>query len=141
MGTPVVMLIYFGVRILFKIKYTNRWITFGAGIVWLAGFIMVLYVGVRTLKDFNKTAKIRETITVVPHEMLYLKMHETPVNYDELNMSDKDEEGEKNFRINNRDVYKRQGRGSAELALGRRSHGGRPDGADPSLRSGWHTDS
>jgi phage shock protein PspC (stress-responsive transcriptional regulator) len=101
-GTPIIMMIYAGVKILFKIKYTNRWVNLGAGIIWLVGFIMILYVGIKIGSDFNKTAKVRENITVIPHETLYLKMHETAVNYDELNMSDKDEEGEKNFRINNR---------------------------------------
>lgn len=102
-GTPIVMMIYGGVKLLFKIKYSNRWINLSAGIIWLIGFMMLLYVGIKTGSDFSKTAKVRENVNVVPYQTLYLKMHETPVNYEELNVSDKDEEGEKNFRINHRD--------------------------------------
>lgn len=100
-GIPIIMMIYAGVKILFKIRYTNRWVNLSAGIVWLVGFLMLFYVGVRTGGDFNKTAKVRETITIKPYETLYLRMHETAVNYDELNISDRDEEGERNFRIGN----------------------------------------
>jgi len=100
-GIPIIMMIYAGVKILFKIRYTNRWVNLSAGIVWLVGFLMLFYVGVRTGGDFNKTAKVRETITIKPYETLYLRMHETAINYDELNISDRDEEGERNFRIGN----------------------------------------
>ncbi|MES2133244.1 MAG: PspC domain-containing protein [Bacteroidota bacterium] len=102
-GTPIIMLIYVGVKLLFKIKYSNRWVNLAAGVIWLMGFVMLLYVGIKTGSDFSKTAKVRENVNVVPHETLYLKMHETPINYEELNISDKDEEGEKNYRINHRD--------------------------------------
>ncbi len=102
-GTPLIIIIYVGIKILFKIKYTNRWVNLSGGIIWLIGFLLLLYVGIKTGSDFNKTAKVRENITVKPYETLYLKMHETPLNYDELNMSDKDEEGEKNYRVNHRD--------------------------------------
>ncbi len=96
-GTPIVMMIYGGVRILFKIKYSNRWVNLSAGIIWLVGFVMLLYVGVRTGSDFNKTAKVRENITVAPHNMLVLKMHKMPVNFHEINESDADEEGERDY--------------------------------------------
>lgn len=102
-GTPIVMMIYGGVKLLFKIKYSNRWINLSAGVIWLTGFVMLLYVGIKTGSDFSKTAKVRENVAVVPHQTLYLKMHEMPINYEELNISDKDEEGEKNYRINHRD--------------------------------------
>ncbi len=102
-GTPLIMMIYGGIKIVFKIKYTNRWVNLSAGVIWLVGFLMLLYVGIRTGGDFNKTAKVRENVLVKPYETLYLKMHTTPVNYEELNVSDKEEEGEKDFRINHRD--------------------------------------
>ncbi|MBI3520897.1 MAG: hypothetical protein HY062_16280 [Bacteroidetes bacterium] len=96
------MLIYGGIKILFKIKYSNRWVNLSAGIVWVIGFFILLTVGIKTGSDFNKTAKVRENFSVQPYHTLYLKMHETPVNSKELNTSDEDEEGESNFRINRR---------------------------------------
>jgi hypothetical protein len=101
-GTPIIMMIYGGVKILFKIRYSNRWVNLSAGIIWLIGFFLLLMVGIKTGSDFNKTAKVRENFTVVQKDILYLKMHETPVNSLELHESDDDEEGEKNYRRHSR---------------------------------------
>ena len=98
-GTPIIMMIYGGIKILFKINYSNRWVNLSAGIFWLLGFLMLVYVGIKTGTDFNKTAKVRETIMVNQYETLYLKMNETAVNYGELSDSDDDKEGEKYFEI------------------------------------------
>ena len=42
-GIPIVLMIYGGFKLLLKIKYSNRWLNLSAGIVWLFGFILVLY--------------------------------------------------------------------------------------------------
>ena len=102
-GTPIIMMIYGGIKILFKINYSNRWINLSGGIIWLMGFLMLVYVGVRTGTDFSKTAKVREDFPVIQHETLYLKMNETDVNYGEISESDEDKEGEKHYRIGRRD--------------------------------------
>jgi hypothetical protein len=96
-GIPIIMLIYFGIKLLFKIKYSNRWLNLSAGIIWLIGFTMLLYVGIRTGQDFNKTAKVRENIVVVPNDTLILKMNMADINYSELQVSDEAEVGEKDF--------------------------------------------
>lgn len=83
-GTPIIMMIYGGIKILFKVRYTNRWVNLGAGIFWLIGFALLLYVGVRTGNDFNKDAKVRENIAINPHDTLYIKMAETPINLIEV---------------------------------------------------------
>ena len=98
LGTPIIMMIYGGIKILFKIKYSNRWVNIGAGIIWLVGFIMLLYVGVKTGSDFNKTSKVRENVSVVSYDTLYLKMNEMPINLQEINVSDDDKEGEKGYK-------------------------------------------
>ncbi len=102
-GTPIIMMIYGGIKILFKINYSNRWVNLSAGVFWLLGFLMLVYVGIKTGTDFNKTAKVRESITVNQYETLYLKMNETAVNYGELSESDDGKEGEKDFEIRKRD--------------------------------------
>ena len=101
-GVPVVMMIYGGIKILFKIRYSNRWVNLTAGVIWLFGLLMLLYVGVKTGSDFNKTAKVRENFSVIQKETLFLKMHETPINSRELHESDDDEEGERNYRRHSR---------------------------------------
>lgn len=104
-GTPIIMLIYGGVKILFKVRYSNRWVNLSAGIIWLIGFAMLIYVGTRTSQDFTKVAKLREAINVQQSDTLVLKMNELAVDYGELNVSDKEQEGERNFYRGHRTGY------------------------------------
>lgn len=101
-GTPVLMMIYGGIKILFKINYSNRWINLTAGIIWVIGFFMLLTVGLKTGSDFNKTAKVRESIELKQYNMLILKMNKTEINTTEVNESDDNEEGESNFNVRRR---------------------------------------
>lgn len=96
LGMPVIMMIYGGIKILFKINYSNRWINLGLGVLWIIGFAIVLYVGVKTGNDFSKEAKVRESITIEQKDTLYLKVNPTVLNYNELNISDEDEDNEHN---------------------------------------------
>ncbi len=95
---PALGMIYGGMKLLFKFHYNNRWLNVSAGIIWLIGVVMVLYVGLRTAKDFNKTAKVRERIELQKGEVLNLSMQEVPLNYAELNSSDMDREGERDYK-------------------------------------------
>jgi len=83
-GTPVIIMIYGGIKIIFKVNYTNRWVNLGAGIFWLFGFTLLLFVGVRTGNDFNKGAKVRENISINSYDTLYIKMAETPIDLIEV---------------------------------------------------------
>jgi phage shock protein PspC (stress-responsive transcriptional regulator) len=102
-GIPIVLLIFIGLKLLFKIKYFNRWVNLTMGIVWIISFFILLCVGLKTGGDFSKTAKVRENFSVVANDTLILKMHETPYNADELNESDEVKEGEKDFRSSRRE--------------------------------------
>ena len=99
-GTPTIMMIYVGVKILFKIRYSNHRVNLSAGIIWLAGLILLIYLGIITANDFGKTAKIREYISVTTHNTLFLKMHKTTVNLYEFNSQYK--QGEKKYSLYNR---------------------------------------
>jgi phage shock protein PspC (stress-responsive transcriptional regulator) len=111
-AVPVLGMIYGGMKLLFKFKYSNRWMNLSASIIWLIGLVLILYVGLRTAKDFNKTAKVREKVTLDSSNVLNLTMREIPLNYEELNTSDMDHEGERNYRTH---------RGESNYAIG--SHG------------------
>jgi phage shock protein PspC (stress-responsive transcriptional regulator) len=112
-AVPVLGMIYGGMKMLFKFKYSNRWMNLSASIIWLIGLVMILYVGLRTAKDFNKTAKVREKVELDSARVLNLTMREIPLNYEELNTSDPDHEGERNYRTH---------RGESNYAIG--SHDG-----------------
>lgn len=108
-GIPIMMIIYGGVKILFKLKYSNRWVNLCAGVFWLLGFAMCLYVGIKTGVDFNKQAKVREMIELKPYDNLILKLNKVPVNLSEVHASTEDHEDYDNdgFKINkhNHDDY------------------------------------
>jgi phage shock protein PspC (stress-responsive transcriptional regulator) len=75
-GIPVMMLIYAGVKLLFKVRYHNRWINLGLGILWVMGLIIGSYVTISTIKQFNESARLKETYVL--HETgdtLVIKMN------------------------------------------------------------------
>jgi phage shock protein PspC (stress-responsive transcriptional regulator) len=63
-GIPVIMMVYAGVKLLFKIKYHNRWMNLGLGILWALGLILGFYVTVSTVKQFNQSARLKESFTL-----------------------------------------------------------------------------
>lgn len=61
-GIPVMMLMYAGVKLLFRIRYHNRWLNLGLGILWTIGLIAGLYVTIVTVKQFNESSRLKETM-------------------------------------------------------------------------------
>lgn len=59
-GIPVLMMIYGGVKLLFRIRYSNRWLNLGLGLLWTIGFFMGLYVTISTLKNFNQSGRVKQ---------------------------------------------------------------------------------
>lgn len=101
-GIPIMMIIYGGIKILFKLKYSNRWVNLSAGVFWLLGFAMCLYVGIKTGADFSKEAKVREKVEIKPYDTLILKLNDVHVNLSEVQASTEDHEDYDNdgFKIN-----------------------------------------
>lgn len=64
LGVPVFMLLYVGVKLLFRIRYSNRWLTLGLGLLWLMGVIVGLYVTVDTVREFSESSRVRNTTVV-----------------------------------------------------------------------------
>ena len=60
-GIPVFMLLYAGIKLLFKIKYSNRWLNLSLGIGWVIGIILGVYVTISTTKQFSQTSRVKET--------------------------------------------------------------------------------
>lgn len=80
-GVPMIMMIYGGIKLIFKIHYANRWINLTAGIFWLIGLSMLIYVGVKTGIDFSQEAKSRDKIEIIPYQHLSLKAKDLPIAY------------------------------------------------------------
>jgi phage shock protein PspC (stress-responsive transcriptional regulator) len=104
-GIPVFMLLYTGIKILFKIHYSNRWLNYSLGFLWLIGFILGFYITVKTVKQFSETSKIKETYQL--HNMgdtIVVKLNpcsEVLKNYAFENV----DEIETNFQKNHNNYY------------------------------------
>jgi phage shock protein PspC (stress-responsive transcriptional regulator) len=58
-GVPVFMLIYGGIKLLFKIHYSNRWLNLSMSILWTVGITIGFYVAVITVKQFGESSRIK----------------------------------------------------------------------------------
>jgi phage shock protein PspC (stress-responsive transcriptional regulator) len=60
-GIPIFLLIYTGIKLLFKISYSNRWLNRSIGLLWAVGIVLGFYVTINTVKQFNQSSTIKET--------------------------------------------------------------------------------
>ncbi len=90
-GIPIIMMIYGGIKLLFKIHYSNRWLNISAGLIWLTGFLVVLYVGVKTGTDFSEGGKVKEQIQIQSkRDTLYLTLTKGSKLLEALNLNESD---------------------------------------------------
>lgn len=61
-GIPVFLIIYGGIKLLFRIRYSNRWLNMTLGIIWTLGLILGFYITVVTVKQFNENSRVKETV-------------------------------------------------------------------------------
>ncbi len=107
-GVPILMMIYGGVKLLFKIRYSNKWLNIGAGMIWLLGFITALYIGIATGKDFSESGKIKDPVTIrSKSDTLYLTLTKSKELMAQLNLNEDDEHESnkhkgRHLRVNNR---------------------------------------
>ncbi len=61
-GIPVFMMIYAGIKLLFRIRYSNRWLNLSLGLIWVFGLILGIYVTLVTVKQFGQNSKLKEVV-------------------------------------------------------------------------------
>jgi phage shock protein PspC (stress-responsive transcriptional regulator) len=92
LGIPVLMLIYAGVKLLFKIRYSNRWLNLSLGLLWVIGIIIGFFVTVLTVKQFNENSKVKETVALrTTGDTLIVKMSEGSANLLSMGLENKDD--------------------------------------------------
>lgn len=101
-GIPVLMMIYSGVKLLFRIHYSNRWLNLTTGILWLSGLCLLLYVGVKTGLDFSQEAKNRTKTELMPYPQITLSAQNLAIDFgnehpEELEDEDLELENKANF--------------------------------------------
>ncbi|MBA3665749.1 MAG: PspC domain-containing protein [Bacteroidetes bacterium] len=105
-GVPVLMMIYGGIKLLFKIHYSNRWLNLSAGLIWFIGFVIALFIGITTGKDFGNGGKIKEQVQLQQHDTLYLTLNRDKQLLASLNLNAEDDynsHGEIRFKRHNSD--------------------------------------
>lgn len=61
-GIPVFMLLYAGVKLLFRIHYSNKWINRSLGLIWVLGILLASYVAVITIKQFAESSRTKQLV-------------------------------------------------------------------------------
>ncbi len=76
-GIPVISLIYAGVKMLFRIKYNNKFINITLGLLWTAGFIICLYCGSKIGSEFAADGRMKEQakLSLAPSDTLIVKLN------------------------------------------------------------------
>lgn len=59
-GIPIFMLLYAGIKLLFKIRYSNRWMNLSLGILWFIGLMTGSYVVYSALMQFSQSTRLTE---------------------------------------------------------------------------------
>ncbi len=63
-GVPLCMFIYKGMKLVFGIKTSYRWLNLSAGVVWLVGLVMCLYLSLTILNDFSDEVQLKRQMDV-----------------------------------------------------------------------------
>jgi len=83
-GIPLCMIVYKGMKLVLSIKTSYRWLNLSAGILWLVGLVLCLYLSMTILSDFSEEAPLKKQIDVHynNNDTLFIKAN---TNYDKVN--------------------------------------------------------
>lgn len=85
-GVPLIMLIYSCIKILFNIRTQNSIVRITAFSMWIAGLLMLIYVGVEIGDEFKEEASYRENYAIKnpASQVMYLNlMKDSKYNFEE----------------------------------------------------------
>lgn len=76
-GIPVIALLFYAIRIIFDIRYSNRWIGLSMVVAWLAGIGLVAFTSIRAINNFGKEETLVENVPLnpAPQNILYLDIN------------------------------------------------------------------
>ena len=81
-GIPIFLLLYAGIKLLFRVTYSNRWLGFALGIAWVAGIALGLYVTVKTVQQFSESTQLKEQVPLDGiGDTLVIRVKATPEFY------------------------------------------------------------
>ncbi|MES2678987.1 MAG: PspC domain-containing protein [Bacteroidota bacterium] len=103
-GIPVFLLIYGGIKLLFRIRYSNRWLNMSLGILWTLGLLLGFYITVNTVKQFNESSRLKESVELHgTGDTIVVKLNPYMNTLRSLNIDNKDDL--ENYLSNNNSGY------------------------------------
>ncbi len=89
LGIPFTMLVYKGMKMILGIKFHNRWLNISAGVFWLIGLSLSLFIGLKFIGEFSQEALLKQQVEArwPVSDTLYIKANnnysktETDVNF------------------------------------------------------------
>jgi phage shock protein PspC (stress-responsive transcriptional regulator) len=63
-GVPAIMLLYKGIKMLFGIRYHNKWLNIGSGVLWTIGLIILIFAAADMSKEFKSEGKVKNNFVV-----------------------------------------------------------------------------
>ena len=75
LGVPFSMLVYKGMKMLLGIRFHNRWLNISAGVLWLVGLSLSLFIGLKFAGEFSQEALLKQQIEArwPASDTLYIK--------------------------------------------------------------------
>ncbi|MCX7743945.1 MAG: PspC domain-containing protein [Flavobacteriales bacterium] len=82
LGIPLIMLIYVGIKILFRIQHNSRWLNYTALGIWIFGIMLGGYTAIKVLSNFKNTYSDTSVIDISLEKgkTLWLKALKTNTN-------------------------------------------------------------
>jgi len=91
-GIPVLAIMYWGIKMIFRIKAKSRIAGFTAFFAWIIGVIILAYISMHEVKNHQTSTNITETMQIdsIPSETLYLQLNDNTIegknNFNKLNI-------------------------------------------------------
>jgi len=78
-GIPFLVILYLGLKLIFRFKSHGKIIGMSALILWLSGIVLVFFTGLRIAKSYEKTGSITEEHMLKPSasETIYLRVSDS----------------------------------------------------------------
>ncbi len=75
LGIPFCMLVYKGMKMLLGIKFHNRWLNISAGVFWLIGLSITLFIGIKFAGEFSQETLLKQQVEArwPMNDTLYIK--------------------------------------------------------------------
>jgi phage shock protein PspC (stress-responsive transcriptional regulator) len=91
-GVPTMLLIYAGIKMLFKIQHSNRWFSISAALLWMTGLIILFFSGARTANQYKEKSLVKNSMAIIQSDTIHLSLNNHPEFLAHLTTEEEDED-------------------------------------------------